>query len=138
MGPHYVLKKLNLAIITTQWAQSTLQNCHDFLQALGEIEIFQTINGHYENIIAKLRAEMKKQPIGYRYTGKFYIKGGDSAADDYTLIDGSLFMRQDLISWQIENCPEHAHQRPRDAYKSIAPIVKITREDTVAVFEKTN
>ena len=131
-------KKLNQAIVTTQWAQSTLHNCQDFLQALGQTEIFQTINRHYDDIITKLNAEIKKQPIGYRYTGKFYIKEQSDSPDDYTLIEGSLFMRQDLVSWQIENLPEYAYRRPREAYKSIAPKVKITREDSVAVFENAD
>lgn len=77
----------------------------------GETNYQQSID-FYTRSIAKLTAELDKLPIGYQYTGTFYIKKPYTVPTEYEKIVGTAFMREDLVSWTILN-----EERFRDIYK---------------------
>ncbi len=60
---------------------------------------------HYENLIERLTEEVKTLPIGHRYTGTYYIKKPYTIPVEFIKCSGSLFMRENLVSWQVEKEP---------------------------------
>lgn len=41
-------------------------------------------------------------PIGFRYTGTFYTKNSYTIPPTFEKHEGAVYMREDLMSWQIE------------------------------------
>ena len=84
-------------------------------------------------LIELLTKEQKSLPIGYRYTGPFYIKQGEQ----FTKYDGVLFMRESLVSWIIEkgigrNDPSYY----RNIFKEPKEGCELKKEDAELVFEQ--
>ncbi len=57
---------------------------------------------HYDHLITALTEEIKTLPIGHRYTGTYYIKKPYTIPVEFVACSGSLFMRENLVSWQVE------------------------------------
>ena len=98
----------------------------DIVRLTSQVEYEQTIK-HYDILMAKLSDELRSLPIGYRYTGKFYLKKPYVIPTVFEEHHGVIFMREDLISWQIESGVE-----PK-IYSYIRTIFKEPKED--AAFE---
>lgn len=60
---------------------------------------------HYDDLIEALEKEIKTLPIGYRYTGTYYIKKPYIIPAEFEEHKGSIFMKENLVSWQIEKEP---------------------------------
>ena len=60
---------------------------------------------HYDHLITALTEDVKAQPIGYKYTGTYYLKKPYALPVEFEKCSGTLFMREDLVSWQIEKGP---------------------------------
>ena len=75
---------------------------NEFIELVGE-QGFDQLREIYDNAIDKLTQEKKALPVGYRYTGEFYVKKPYSTPILYEKVNGSAFMREDLISWRIES-----------------------------------
>ena len=77
-------------------------------------------------------------PIGYRYTAVFYIKNSySSAPSTFTKCDGVVFMREDLVSWQIEKgteSPDPSYHR--NIYKEPKEGCELKREDAEPVYSE--
>ncbi len=62
----------------------------------------QTIH-HYDKLIVNLTKEFMSLFIGYnRYTRTFYIKNSYNIPAIFTEYEGLVFIRENLVSWQIE------------------------------------
>ena len=89
-------------------------------------------------MIAKLTEEMQSLPIGYRYVGTIYLKKPYAVPIQFEQIEGSAFMREDLISWQIEpfdsTKKQHYASYFRTIYKRPDLQAEITRADTTPVY----
>jgi hypothetical protein len=57
---------------------------------------------HYNQLIQTLTEELNALPIGYRYTGTYYLKKPYTIPAEFEKCKGSLYMRENLVSWQIE------------------------------------
>ena len=88
----------------------------------------------YARVIAKLNKELNKIPIGYRYTGVFYIRKSYTFPPAYEQISGSAFMREDLSSWAIENEARFKFSYHREIFRKGNDTTPITRDDAVPVF----
>lgn len=73
----------------------------DIIRVTSQDEYEQTIK-HYDKLITNLNKELLLLPIGYRYTGVFYIKNSYNIPATFEKHEGVVFMREDLVSWQIE------------------------------------
>ena len=79
-----------------------------------------------------LTKEQKSLPIGYRYTGPFYIKQGEQ----FIKYDGVLFMRENLVSWIIEKGLDRQDScYYRNIFKEPKEGCELKREDAELVFE---
>jgi len=91
---------------------------------------------HYDDLIERLKKEIKTLPIGYRYTGTYFIKKPYLVPAEFEEHSGSIFMRENLVSWQIEKesgildygCYRAVFKKPYGDY--------VTREDAEPVYEK--
>lgn len=104
------------------------------IRATSQSEYEQTIK-HYDKLIENLKKELFLLPIGYRYTGVFYIKNSYNIPTIFTKCDGIVFMREDLISWQIEKGtkrPDPSYHR--NIYKKPLDGCELTREDADPVY----
>ena len=109
---------------------------NEFIELVGE-QGFSELTKIYNQAIDKLIQEKKSLPVGYRYTGRFYIKKPYSIPVQYEMIDGAAFMREDLISWRIE--AEHFYKDSyfRAIYKDASgkESSQIKREDSKPLYE---
>tara|TARA_B110000091_G_scaffold188887_1_gene210998 strand:- start:1327 stop:1776 length:450 start_codon:yes stop_codon:yes gene_type:complete len=84
-----------------------LKNRHEQLKEIfsnltGEKSYKETIK-YYDDLIISLKEKINTLPIGFRYEGIFYIKIPYTVETKFNKYDGSLFMREDLVSWKIES-----------------------------------
>lgn len=74
---------------------------NDFVSLLGEESFNHSIH-YYDDLIEKLKIKVNSLPVGFRYTGIFYIKKPYSTEISFEKYEGRLYMREDLVSWKIE------------------------------------
>jgi hypothetical protein len=91
---------------------------------------------HYDHLILGLNKEIEALPIGYRYTGTYYLKKPYTQPAEFEEGSGSLYMKENLVSWQIETEPgvyDYAYYRA--VFKK--PFGdQITKEDAEPVYAK--
>ena len=110
----------------------------DLIGLVGQDAYQQTIK-HYDDVIAKLTDEMQILPTGYRYTGTFYLKVPYVVPTGWEKIEGSAFMREDLISWEIENQDDTKkyYGYCRAIFKKPEFNTEISKEEAVPVYLNT-
>ena len=108
---------------------------NDIIRLTSHTEYEQTIK-HYDAIIEKLSTELIALPIGYRYIGIFYIKNSYTVPAKFERHDGVVYLREDLVSWQIEkglNRPDYGYHR--NIFKNPTDGAELKREDAEPVYE---
>ena len=106
----------------------------DIVRATSQDEYEQTIK-HYDKLLENLNKELLLLPIGYRYTGVFYIKNSYNIPATFEQHEGVVFMREDLISWQIEKGLERPDlSYHRNLYKNPSEGGELRREDAEPVY----
>ena len=106
----------------------------DMIRLSSQSEYKQVVK-YFEQLIAKLTKELLAMPIGYRYTGTFYLKKPYSFPVIFEKYEGTLFMRAGLVSWQTEPGSQPSNTNYyRQAFKQPTNDAEITRADTVPVY----
>lgn len=107
----------------------------DIISFSSQNEYKRSVN-HYDYLIAELKKELQTFPIGYRYTGVYFLKKPYTMPPEFIEGSGSLYMRENLVSWQIEKEPGVCdYPYYRTVYDK--PFGKlITKEDAVPVYPK--
>lgn len=106
----------------------------DIIRVTGQGEYEQTIK-HYDKLIENLNKELLLLPIGYRYVGVFYMKNSYNIPATFAKHDGIVFMREDLISWQIEEGLERPDPSyHRNIYKEPRDGCELKKEDAEPVY----
>jgi len=106
----------------------------DIKRATSQDEYEQTIK-HYDKLIANLTKELMSLPMGYRYTGIFYIKNSYNIPATFIKHEGVVFMREDLVSWQIEKGLERPDPSyHRNIYKEPRDGAELKKEDAKPVY----
>ena len=101
------------------------------------IDSYQQMAAYYDDVIQKLQEEKYSLPIGHRYTGTFYVKVPYTIPTEFKKVEGSAFMKESLVSWEIENGDGIPHQSYyRAIFRTPEHDSEIKREDSVPVFEK--
>jgi hypothetical protein len=97
---------------------------------------FNNASDYVKSIVAKLEDRKDKLPIGHRYTGTFYVRKPYTIPYEAIKIKGSVFMREDLVSWAIESDDECAKDLGcfRSVYKEKKMRTTLVREDGEVVF----
>jgi len=110
-------------------------NSEELIRLLGAKE-YKQISDLYNKAIAKLKKEKYALPIGHRYTGTFYVKKPYTMPTAYDEITGSVFMREDLVSWKVEDVEKYNFSYFRAVYREPNDDAgsEITREDGEPVF----
>jgi hypothetical protein len=101
-------------------------------------DLYEQTSKYYDNVISKLTEEMRLLPIGYRYSGTFYLKKPYTVPIEFEKIEGSIFMREDLVSWQIESNGSNQNQTyayHRSVFKKPELNTEIRKEDGVPVYK---
>ena len=108
----------------------------DLIKLSGQVA-YDNLAKYYNNIGSKLKKEILAMPTGVRYTGTFYLRVPYSEPPKYDKMEGSsLFMKEDVSSWRVENDEERRYSYYRDVLKSVDPRVELTKDDSVLVYEK--
>lgn len=96
---------------------------------------------YIETVISKLKRKINKAPIGYQYTGTFYIRkiNMDQTVERIEM-SGTAFMREDIVSWKIDSDHEYSKNlyHVREIFKDPACKETISREECEPVFENNN
>lgn len=107
----------------------------DIIGLSNQVEYDRTIK-HYDDLITTLTKELQTLPIGYRYTGTYFLKKSYTMPPEFEEHSGSLYMRENLVSWQIEAEPGRCENSYyRSVYKKPYGEL-ITREDAEPVYQK--
>ena len=107
----------------------------EFISLSNEAEYNRTVE-HYDQLILALTKEIYELPIGYRYTGTYYLKKPYTIPAEFEEGYGSLYMKENLVSWQIEKEPgvcDYAYYRAVFKKPNGA---QITKEDAEPVYPK--
>ncbi len=107
----------------------------EFILLSNEAEYNRTVE-HYDHLILALTKEIQTLPIGYRYTGIYYLKKPYSMPAEFEEGSGSLYMKENLVSWQIEKEPgicDYAYYRAVFKKPNGA---QLTKEDAKPVYSK--
>lgn len=134
------MKKTRNALIQLINAINTIKDkyiaiTNDMIELSGEAEVDRTM-AHYDQAIASLEKELQTHPIGYRYTGIYYLKKPYTQPPIFEKHSGSLYMQEHLVSWQVENDQgklEYPYYRA--VYKQPEGEL-ITREDAKQVYSE--
>lgn len=119
----------------------SLKNRHEYLQkdfvrTSGQ-ESHDATMKYYDSLIDKLTQEIESLPIGYRFTGTFYVKIPYSAPTELEDVTGSAFMREDLVSWMIEGgLLIHNQYYYRAIFRERNLQSEIKREDALPIYDK--
>lgn len=112
-----------------------LHDRHQYLEkdfvALEGQEAYELVTKYYDNMLATLQKELLSLPIGHRYIGTFYLKKQYTTPVEAVKVSGSIFMREDLVSWYIEDDRSSYY---RAIYKDPELKVEITREEATPVY----
>ncbi|MBP9726702.1 MAG: hypothetical protein KBD83_04480 [Gammaproteobacteria bacterium] len=73
----------------------------DIISLSNQAEYHRTVE-HYDHLILALTKELQALPIGYRYTGTYYLKKPYTQPAEFEEGSGSLYMKENLVSWQTE------------------------------------
>ena len=89
----------------------------------------------YDRIIEQVSEKLKALPVGFRYKGAFYLKNSYKFPATFEQHNGAVYMREDLISWQIEqglerpDCSYH-----RNIYKEPQDGTELRKKDAEPVY----
>ncbi len=67
-----------------------------FIEESSEKDL-EKVTDYVKSIMTKLEDKSQKMPIGYRYTGTFYLKKPYTLPSESVKIKGSAFVREDLV-----------------------------------------
>jgi len=134
------MQKTRADVISFQSSIKHLKDRYEYMEKnilplSNQAEYDRTVE-HYEHLITALTKEIQTMPIGYRYTGTYYLKKPYTLPVEFEEGSGSLYMKENLVSWQIEKEPgkcEYAYYRA--VYKK-PDGPQITREDAEPVYPK--
>ena len=102
----------------------------------GTEEYFQNL----KSCLNKLDEDLRKLPVGHRYSGTFYVRKPYTIPIESEKIEGSAFMREDLVTWKPEEEGKQFWELSykKDIFRDPEMSVPIKREDGQPVFEKFN
>lgn len=130
------MKKNRAYITRLLYNLKTLKSSYeDILKDISQIIDIENLKrlDPFFDLLEILKKEQKSLPIGYRYTGPFYMK----KLDQFIKYDGVLFMREDLVSWTIEKgTNDYDPCYYRNIFREPKDGCELKREDAEPVFEK--
>lgn len=134
------LKHLRETLGSIKWLKERHEYYAKELIRLGGEQRYKQTDLFYADVISKLREEIKELPIGYRYTGTFYLRKPYTLPVEFEEITGSVFMREDLVSWQLEKEDGRLdYTYYRSVYKEPNMLSEVlTREEAEPVYKREN
>lgn len=96
---------------------------------------YEAVIGHYDQLLEMLNQELISLPIGFRYTGTFYMKNSYPIPGKFEKYEGTLYMKEDLVSWQVEEGlgrPDYGYHR--NIFKEPKLGTELTRDDAIPVY----
>ena len=130
-------KHTNAVISNIKFLKYKYENAKsDIIRLTSRAEYEETIK-HYDSLIEQLSKELFSLPIGYRYIGKFYLKKPYTFPAVFEEHYGAIYMREDLISWQIESGVEPPnYSYHRTIFKKPEEGFDFKREDAEPVYAR--
>ena len=107
----------------------------ELIELLGQGSYEQIIK-FYDNAITKLKIAASKLPIGHQYRGTFYIRKPYTIPAEFVEINGSIFMRENLVTWEIRDQGNKSLGYRRAVFKKPEFNTEFVREDGEPVFEE--
>ncbi|MCP4278793.1 MAG: hypothetical protein GY776_02160 [Alteromonas sp.] len=131
------LKSLTAEIEVLERLQRTLESNKSILVDTGGETGYLSSIQYLQTVIATLTKKKLSLPIGYRFTGTFYVRQAYSVPISTRKVEGSAFMREDLVSWIIEEDAEITNQYYfREIYRDKHMETVIPHEEAQPVYAK--
>ena len=127
-------------ISSLKYTISSIKNRYEYIkkeviETTTEEEYAKTLE-HYDQLLDKFTQKLISLPIGFRYNGVFYIKRSYPVVPaTFDRYEGVVYMREDLVSWQIEEGlerPDYGYHR--NIFKEPKEGAELTRDDTIPVY----
>ena len=130
------IKYINSLMCNVKSLKSKYEDLKKEIIGLTSQQEYEQTLQHYDKLITKFKDELLTLPIGYRYTGVFYIKNSLTIPAVFEKYDGVVYLREDLISWQIEKGlerPDYGYHR--NIFKEPMAGAELRRADAVPIYE---
>lgn len=128
-------KDLNRLLYNIKTLKEKYKMYKDYIISLNYALEYENTVKHFDDLVIKLNSELSKLPIGFRYNGRFFIKNSHPISIEFKEYCGSAYMREDLISWQIENSFDPRNfSYHRNIYKEARENSEIKKEDAEPVY----
>ncbi len=91
-----------------------------------------------QKAMQQLQAKIINLPLGHRFTGTYYLREPYSNPVRITKIEGSAYLREDLVSWEVEpdGQPSERYGYFRQLYHDPQCQRMLQRDDGEPVFEQ--
>ena len=111
-----------------------LKNSLEEYMPEGTEDYLQNLKG----CLNKLGEDLRKLPVGHRYSGTFYVRKPYTIPIESEKIDGSAFMREDLVTWKQEEEGKKFWELAykKNIYRDPELRIPIEREDGQPVFDE--
>ena len=132
------LRALNTDIYALKRVKDALERNQETLVEMGGEPGYTSSMDYLSTVITALYEKKSTLPTGYRFTGTFYVREPYADPTSSIEIKGSAFMREDLVSWAIEEGENTTNQFYfRDIYRDKERQTVIRREDAQPVYAET-
>ncbi len=130
------LKRLRTAMSRVHTLIHLVNVDEESLTEFASEDEYQQIIKTLERAVSGMKEKAKTLPLGTRYSGTFYIRKPYTMPTESVQVTGSAFMREDLISWSIDESvrPDFVYGVLRDIFKDKELKEPIKREEGELVF----
>lgn len=132
------LKSLRAELYTLQLILQNTKSREECFVRYSDQERYGLFLEYIQGTCMALEKEIHSLPIGYEYTGSFYIKKPYIVPAEVIKVEGTAFMREDLVSWTIKSDDPQIEEFSyfRNIYKDERCQNRVERDDAKPVLKK--
>jgi hypothetical protein len=133
-------KEIDLTISAIDRVKTELTRKETQILNISEEGVYREKIDYLTSLIKKCERKKKKLPLGNVFKGTFYINRPYAVPQETIKINGSAYMREDLVTWQLMESDNELTKHlcgPRDIFRDSERRIRITREECEPVYADT-
>ena len=133
-------KEIDLTISAIDRVKRELTRKETEILNISEEGVYREKIEYLTSLIKKCERKKKKLPLGHVFKGTFYINRPYAVPQETIKINGSAYMREDLVTWQLMESDNELTKHlcgPRDIFRDSERRIRIRREECEPVYADT-